>query len=117
MASITVTLESSTYSTLIKCLGMLGSDHAGERAAAGLKADQIIRQHGLTWPDLIRVPTEQHQPHDWRIMRNFCAAHFYSLRERERDFIDDLAVWRGRPSEKQLAWLIAIYGRLQREAA
>jgi len=118
MASgITTTLPSSTTTTLLKCLGMLGSDHAGERAAAGLKADQIIRQHGMTWSDLIRVPqyrTEDQPPRDWRAMRDYCAAHFYSLRERDRDFIDGLADWRGRLSEKQVAWLIGIYKRLQR---
>jgi hypothetical protein len=117
MASITATLASSTHTTLLKCLGMLGSSHAGERSAAALKCDQIVRSNNVAWSDLIRVPTEQHQARDWRDMRDYCAAHFYSLRERERDFIDDLAVWHGRLSEKQAAWLIAIYGRLQRGGA
>ena len=115
---LSATLPSSTATTLVKLLGMLGSDHAGERAAAALKADQLVRANGLTWPDLIRVPqhSSEHQMRDWREMRDYCAAHFYSLRERERDFIDDLADWRGRLSEKQQAWLIGIYTRLQRGA-
>jgi hypothetical protein len=112
-----ITLSSSIHSTLIKLLGMCGSDHAGERANAAQMADKLVRANGMTWADVIRVPTEQHQARDWRDMRDYCAAHFYSLRERERDFIDDLAVWRGRLSEKQAAWLIAIYTRLQREAS
>jgi hypothetical protein len=110
-----ITLPSSTTSTLVKLCGMLGSDHAGERAAAALKADQLVRANGMTWTDVIRVPTKPHQARDWRDMREFCAAHSYSLGSRERDFIDDLAVWHGRLSDKQAAWLIAIYTRLQRE--
>ena len=116
MANTTVSLPSSTTSTLLKCLGMLGSDQAGERSAAALKADQIVRSNGLTWADLIRVPAKQ-QTCDWRDMLDFCAAHFYSLRERERDFIDNLAGWRAPLSEKQQAWLIAIYARLRREGS
>jgi hypothetical protein len=38
---------------LCKLLGLLGSAHAGERAAAGLKADQFVRSLGLTWPDIV----------------------------------------------------------------
>lgn len=40
---------------LVKLLGMLGSDHAGERAAAGLKAHSLIAGAGLDWRDLIAV--------------------------------------------------------------
>jgi hypothetical protein len=38
---------------LAKLLGMLGSSHDGERASAALKADQLVRQHGMTWRDLV----------------------------------------------------------------
>ena len=34
---------------LIRMLGMLGSDFEAERAAAALKASQLIRSRGLTW--------------------------------------------------------------------
>ena len=45
---------------VIKLCGLFSSEHAGERAAAAAKADAIIREHGLTWPDVIRPepPTE-----------------------------------------------------------
>jgi hypothetical protein len=39
---------------LIKLLGMLGSAHDGERAAAGLKAHDLIRRHGF---DLVGCPS------------------------------------------------------------
>jgi hypothetical protein len=42
---------------LAKLCGMLGSAHDGERASAALKADQLLRQHRLRWPDVIRMPS------------------------------------------------------------
>ena len=38
---------------LVRLCGMLGSDHVGERAAAGLKANQLVRELGLTWDQVI----------------------------------------------------------------
>ncbi|HEY2418846.1 MAG TPA: hypothetical protein VGH84_13060 [Steroidobacteraceae bacterium] len=43
-------------------LGMLGSDHAGERAAAGLQAEAFRKKHGLTWPELLGIPTVAAMP-------------------------------------------------------
>lgn len=62
-----------TIDRLCKMLGMLGSDHAGERDNAAVKANQIVRELGLTWSQLLRpkaalqpiinqgIPTEQHK--------------------------------------------------------
>lgn len=48
-------------------LGMLGSEHVGERAAAGLKADQMVRAAGLTWDSLVAVRrTDEASERDWR---------------------------------------------------
>jgi hypothetical protein len=102
-------------------LGLCGSDHAGERANAAQMADRLVRANGMTWADIIVKPpqhrAEDHLADDWRVMRDYCAARSPSLRSRECDFVADLAVWRGRLSNKQTAWLIAIYTRLQREAS
>jgi hypothetical protein len=38
---------------LTKLLGMLGSEHDGERAAAAAKAHKLISGLGMTWPDII----------------------------------------------------------------
>jgi hypothetical protein len=38
---------------LARILGMCGSDHAGERAAAAQQADKLIRSAGMTWLDLL----------------------------------------------------------------
>jgi len=40
---------------LAKFCGLFGSDHDGERAAAALKADRMVRAAGLTWLDVLRV--------------------------------------------------------------
>jgi len=38
---------------LAAVLGMLGSEHAGERAAAALQAEAFRNKHGLTWEGLL----------------------------------------------------------------
>lgn len=40
---------------LERILGMLGSEHAGERAAAGLHAEAFRKKHGLTWAELLNM--------------------------------------------------------------
>lgn len=39
---------------LVKVLGMLGSDHAGERASAALKATEALQEMGWTWERVVR---------------------------------------------------------------
>jgi hypothetical protein len=43
---------------LVKVLGMLGSDYAGERANAAQLATQILKEAGLTWYDVLDVAKE-----------------------------------------------------------
>src|SRR5436305_11185773 len=38
---------------LVKLCGMLGSDHAGERANAAAAADRMMREAGMRWRDVI----------------------------------------------------------------
>lgn len=38
---------------LAKILARLGSEHDGERAAAGLLASRLLREAGLSWEDLL----------------------------------------------------------------
>ena len=98
-----IRLEPETIERLIKLLGMLGSAHDGERAAA-------IKRLGLQWSDLIAAP----QPpavvdDDWRAVALACCRHLHSLTAKERAFVRSMAGWRGTPSDKQLAWLNRIY--------
>ncbi len=48
-----ITTSPGLREKLSKILGMLGSDHAGERASAGAAANRMVRDAGLTWPDVI----------------------------------------------------------------
>jgi len=51
---------------LAAILGMLGSAHAGERAAAALKAEAFRQRHRLTWAELLEVaPAETPEPPQW----------------------------------------------------
>jgi hypothetical protein len=47
---------------LVKMLGLLGSDQAGERAAAALKVDQWVRTRGLDWSELLIPPEPEPEP-------------------------------------------------------
>jgi hypothetical protein len=94
---------------LIKLLGMLGSAHAGERAAAGLKAHEFIRRHGLQWSDVIIITPPKI---GWREKLHACEAQLDLLNKAERKFVRGLADWRGTPTEKQLAWLDRVWRNL-----
>ena len=51
-----ITLPEAKRQLLVKICGMLGSNHDGERAAAGAQADALIRQLNLQWDDVIAPP-------------------------------------------------------------
>ena len=52
-------IHSEPRDLLVKALGMLGSDHAGERAAAALVAEKQRVKLGMSWGELI---VSAHQP-------------------------------------------------------
>ena len=98
-------LDPRSAARLVKLCGMLGSQHDGERAAAGLKADQLVRDLGLSWSDII-VPSDlaggQERPPeprtDWQRMAQYRHRCRAALNERERAFIATMLTWRGTPS-------------------
>jgi hypothetical protein len=53
---------------LVKVLGMLGSAHDGEVAAAGRTAHSMLKAKGLTWSDVIvpAVPRPEPPQRRWR---------------------------------------------------
>jgi hypothetical protein len=122
-----VSLDPEAIDRLIKLLGMLGSAHDGERAAAGLKAHEFIKGRGLQWADVIHLPISAgghenrdgnfRQATDWRAQREFCLRHSEWLSAKELGFLDSLRTWRGPLTEKQLAWLDGIHARLRGRAA
>jgi hypothetical protein len=111
---------------LIKLLGMLGSAHDGERAAAGLKAHEFLKRRGLSWADVIHLPIadqrdggdgRDREPFGWRAQREFCLRHSERLTAKELGFLLNIGSWRGPLTERQQIWLDSIYARLRREAA
>jgi hypothetical protein len=122
-----LSLDASTAQRLVRLLGMLGSTHDGEVANAGRMADRLIREHGLTWPQII-APTppatftplsrEPATALEWRqlavwIKRNFAD----QLNVREHEFVTHMATWRSMPSPRQKEWLDAIAERFEEVAA
>jgi hypothetical protein len=54
------TVHNGSRALLVKALGMLGSDHAGERASAALVAEKQRAKLGMTWDELI---VREHDDH------------------------------------------------------
>jgi hypothetical protein len=82
---------------LAKLLGMLGSDHAGERDAAALAAHRLVVQTGLTWQQVVMLPAVKREPlfSTWRATCAELAKRPGDLRPWERKFLADLPGFRG----------------------
>lgn len=98
---------------LARLLGLLGSDFAGERDAAGLAAARFVKQRGLTWHDVLDVANqpERTKAAGWRDLVAQCRAQPGCLRPWERDFLCSLHGF-PRCSPKQAAILRSIAERL-----
>ena len=111
---------------MAKLCGLLGSSHSGERAAAALKADQLLKAHGLRWPDVICVPCAEHAHEeppddldddysvDWDAVIVFCWERRERLKGRDLSFLDSMRSWNGLPTERQRRWIKDIARRLMR---
>jgi hypothetical protein len=120
-------LDPVSADKLTKILGLLGSDHPGERDAAAQAANKLVRERGLTWGDVIGPPiVPDHVPRirawrsadsDWRRMAQYCDLRRWSLSQKERAFVQSALSWRSPPTEKQKDWLTAIYARLHERGA
>jgi len=53
----TAFLDPTTADKLARICGLFGSLHDGERASAAAAADRLLRSRGLTWPQVISIPT------------------------------------------------------------
>ncbi len=96
---------------LVNILGRLGSDFDGERAAAGLLATRMLRDHGLSWDDLLLQSTPTlPTPVDWRELVAACRRS-NALTKWEIDFLAAVAV-RARPTSKQMVVLEQIAAKV-----
>ncbi len=106
-------LPAAQRNRLVKLLGMLGSEHAGERDAAGLAASRLLQQHRVTWRDLLTPAPVHREPlqSTWRVTCEKLMARANDLRPWERKFVADLPNFR-RISTKQRYVLAEIAGRV-----
>jgi hypothetical protein len=114
---------------LQKLLLMLSSQNSGEVINAARAIERTLREAGIDWHDLVggllppaKVRTKSESKNrgsgsDWHVMVDVCIAHKNQLRLREQQFMTSLLHWHGELTERQHAWLVAIYRRVQREAA
>jgi hypothetical protein len=59
---MTGSLTDAERKRLASILGLLGSNHAGERDAAALHAEAFRRKHRLTWAELLAQPPVEVAP-------------------------------------------------------
>lgn len=55
-------MEKFNFQRFVNVCGMLGSEHAGERATAAAIAEAELRQASLTWRDVLHDPREAREP-------------------------------------------------------
>ena len=103
---------------LERILGMLGSSHDGERAAAALKANELITNRGVTWADLIAslksaggVPAGGMLPH-WSDAQE-CLRSSETWSDREADFLRNMTRKRKAPTPAQAEWLADLLARVR----
>ena|SRR5690349_23728372 len=106
---------------LAKVLGMLGSAHDGEVAAAGRRADAMVKGAGLTWGQVIApaAPQPPHRPsRRWQRPASasdtaaLCLKWPEVLTDWETDFCRSI-VGRRRVSAKQTAVLARIARKVE----
>jgi uncharacterized membrane protein YccC len=52
-------MRATDAAKLARILGLLGSDHPGERAAAGEAAHRLVTRLGLRWEDILASPPKK----------------------------------------------------------
>ena len=101
---------------LAKLLGMLGSDHQGERDAAGLAAHRLVKASGMVWADVVCIPQTSSReevrrpetsPHSWQSLAMACRQFPLLLDKWEAEFTFGLTRF-PRLSAKQSGKLTAI---------
>jgi hypothetical protein len=104
---------------LAKLLGMLGSAHDGEVAAAGRAADAMVRGAGLTWHEVIRpaLPKPPSLPAGDAAMIEFCIDWPEALAEWEWDFVWSLRSQNYPLRPKQRDVLNRLVDKVRRAAA
>ena len=105
------------WDKLIRVLGMIGSNHDGEVAAASHAADRLRHEAGATWRDIVEpvlLPPDRGQTVEDQI--SVALSYPDLLTEWEREFAASLA-WQRKPlSEKQQTVLAQIVDKCRAAA-
>ena len=112
-------LSPAERNRLVGILGRLGSEHDGERAAAGLLASRMLRDRGLSWEDLIAAGNARQAGHAgasagpgagaaWQASLGQCLRHLGALSGWEADFCLSLSARRKALTPAQAAKLAQI---------
>ena len=116
-------LSPAERTRLVGILGRLGSDHDGERAAAGLLATRLLRDRNLSWDDLIADGGGRQGVHagasagpgpgaTWQANLGQCLRHVGTLSIWEADFCLSLSARRKVLPPAQVAKLAEIAAEL-----
>jgi hypothetical protein len=110
-------MNPDTRRRLVGVLGLLASNHDGERAAAGLLAMRILKTANVTWESLIpeRPLMVRLAAPDWHYEVDYCRQRPTLLTAWEKTFLESLVSQRSL-SEKQAAALGTIYHKLRESA-
>ncbi len=116
-----LSLPDAAADRLAKFCGLLGSDADGERATAARMATRLLRDHGLTWANLVEAATRDlwqnryHRtppPENWERDRAFCMRHSALLTVWEIGFLTDISARRS-ISDKQRVILNQIIAKVR----
>lgn len=113
------TFSQDDYRKFIGICGLFSSNHVGERATAAWKADQFLHARGLGWSQVIAQPRLQapppppppHYEAAWRDNLAVCQRHIELLNAKERAFVSSISR-RYSLTEKQRSWLADIAVRM-----
>jgi hypothetical protein len=92
---------------------MFGSHHVGERAAAALKAHEIVRELGVTWEQILVLPEGKAEMAEIRRIARQLLKHPGLFNAFERSFLNNLKRWTGTLSQKQRDMLAVLVERLE----
>jgi hypothetical protein len=114
-------LSAADRARLVRLLGMLNSSFDAERETAGSLADRFIREHNLTWEQIVAHGVEsQHHQHrrpstarSWHDVVVDCQQRPERLNQWERDFLASISTCRSGLTPKQKAKLDDIAERLR----
>jgi hypothetical protein len=115
-------LSTDLRQKIARLLGMLGSDHIGERDTAARMADALVRRAGATWFDVVALPAPEVQPQPtgsfdifeawpsrWRATVYLCQqAPQPWLTPFERQFVSNVSRYKHKPSSAQLNILATV---------